>query len=49
MKTVATFYRFVHLLDCGDFRDRLEAECRSQKVYGMITVSYTHLTLPTKA
>ncbi len=39
MKTVATFYRFVHLPDCGDFRDQLEAECRSQEVCGMIILA----------
>ena len=38
-QTVATFYRFVDLPDCEAFRDRLETECRSHDVRGMIILA----------
>ena len=38
-QTVATFYRFVDLPDCEAFRDRLESECRTHEVYGMIILA----------
>ena len=38
-QTVATFYRFVDLPDCEAFRDRLETECRSHNVRGMIILA----------
>ena len=38
-QTVATFYRFVDLPDCETFRDRLETECRTHEVRGMIILA----------
>ena len=38
-QTVATFYRFVDLPDCEAFRDRLESECRTHEVHGMIILA----------
>ena len=38
-QTVTTFYRFVDLPDCEEFRTRLEAECKTHSVLGTIILA----------
>ena len=38
-QTVTTFYRFVDLPDCEEFRTRLEAECKTHAVLGTIILA----------
>ena len=38
-QTVITFYRFVDLPDCEEFRTRLEAECKTHAVLGTIILA----------
>ena len=38
-QTVTTFYRFVDLPDCEEFRKRLEAECKTHTVLGTIILA----------